>query len=447
MKMHKLAILLALMFTPSLVHAQDQTITLKDGSVYEGFISRVNYRNGATEITYTCLTKQIPVENIRGRRTEKRELESLPTGWQDWAIKENKVEVIGGKQYLPMTTMIVNNQSLDWYILVSGSKAVTAFAVSNGTESIKASDIESIRKKNREITLLTDVDDIIQTDAITYCGVILEQYPGLSYTIWNKEDKSVHKIDYAEIRSVGKSRYNQQMSIWSQTPYLERLRLNDRTTASGLIIENEFGTKSGFLFAERDGEGMNIRQYALADAVSLERFRNPDYTPIYDIVLGENESRINRDSLLVDAEIQFVYSADSNKVFYLNPDKYEEAITHVNEADIVIETSLEGVSDVFLAAAKKLENVPLSIIRPEEADARTKSSRKNSRKQEPIKTVDLITYTYATLFESVLAVNTSVSMNGITKLECTLPEPGYYVIYLRWLNKCWVIDYSPEPKK
>ncbi len=445
--MHKLAILLTLMLTSALVHAQDQTIILKDGSVYEGFISRVNYKNGATEITYTRLTKQIPVDNIRGRRTEKRALESLPKEWQDWAVENNKVEVIGGKQYLPLTTMIVNNHSLDWYILVSGSKAVTAFTVANGTESIKASDIDVIRKEERCVTLLTDVDDIIQTDAITYCGVILEQRPGLSYTIWNREDKSVHEIDYSEIRSVGKSRYNQQMSIWSQTPYLERLRLNDRTTEPGLIIENEFGKKSGFLFAERIGDGMNIRQYTLTDAISLDRFRNPDYNPVYDIILGENESRINRDSILVDADVRFVFTSDSNKVFYVNPDKYESAVTHVKDANIIIETSLKDVSDVFLAAAKKLENVPLSIIHPEEGDETAKRSRKNSRKQEPVKTVDLITYNYASLFESSLKVSTSVSMNGITKLEFTLPEPGFYVIYLRWLNKCWVIDYSPESKK
>lgn len=419
------------------ISAQNQTITLKDGTIYDGFISRQDYKSGTGQITYSMVTKQIPVEQIRGRRTEKRELGTLSKEWQTWAEENHKVETSGkDKKYLSLTSMTVLGVTKDWYILISGSKVVTALTVTEGIDSIRMSDIQSITKPERDKTLLTDMDDIIQTDAMTITGVVLEQKPGKMYTIWNKDDNTVHNIDYAEIRSIGRGRLNPDCSMWAQTPFLERLTLKKGQTATGLIIENTLSPSISFLFAEKNDKGESIRQYSLSEVTGLERFRNDEYAPIHDIVLGENESRVNRDSILVEATIGTVYTRDSSKVFYLEPD-HTETIATVTGPEVTIETSIQGISDIFVAKAVVTKNVPMSYLKPDTTDAGKKAKKKKDEEK-----VDIQTFTYATLFESEIETEVSTSINGTTKIVFTLPEPGLYYVYLRRLNKTWAINWN-----
>lgn len=440
MKSIKIISLMAAMTVSVMAFSQNQTITMKDGTVYEGFISHQNYIDGTGEISYSKVTKQIPTDQIHGKRTEKKELQSLSQDWQDWAVANHKVELSGkDKKYLSLTTMTVAGVTKEWYILVSGSKYVTAFTLTKGTDFCMMKDIVSISKPERSETLLTDMDDIIQTDGVSYSGVLLEQKPGVSYTIWSNEDKSVHSIDFADVRSVGKARFNPDYSIWSQTPVLERLTLKQGVTAEGLILETTFTPSFGFLFAEKSGDGMNTRQYPLNEVKSVERYINKDYAPVYDIVLGENESRVNRDSVLVEAEIEFIYTSDSSKIFFLNPDK-PELIAEVSSPEVVIETSVAGVGEVFVAKAKDVKAVPMTVLRPETQATDKKSAKKRSK--EPVKVVDIVTYTYASLIESELVADVSTSINGTTSISFTLPEPGSYFVYLHRLGKVWVVKWN-----
>ena len=238
MKLYKAICLTAFMFSGISLFSQNQTITLKDGTVYEGYISNQDYTSGQGKISYFRMTKTFLSDDIQGKRTEKKEFGNLSKEWQDWAIENNKVETVGKDRFVSLTNMTVKGQSRDYYILVNGAKYLTAFTISEGTEPCKMSDIASIRKPERDNTLLTDIDDIVQTDNATYTGIILEQIPGVSFTVWNKSDHTVHRVDYADVRSVGKSRFNKDYSIWDQTPYLDRINLKNMTTENGLVLCN-----------------------------------------------------------------------------------------------------------------------------------------------------------------------------------------------------------------
>lgn len=444
MKANRFICLSALLFLSGhSLFSQNQTITLKDGTVYEGFISKQNYSTGYGEINFSKVTKTIPVNDVQGRRTEKKSLSDLSKEWQDWAEENNKVEIIGKDKYLSLTTMTVKNQpSRDYYVLVSGAKFLTAFTISEGVESCKISDIQSITKSERDNTLLTDLDDIVQTDNATYTGLILEQVPGVSFTVWNKSDRSIHQIEYAEVRSVGKGRFNQDYSIWEQSPYLERIQLKNRTTGEGLIIENGFGKDINFLFAEKNGDGMETRQYRYNDIIAIERYRNPDYSPLYDIVLSEGESRINRDSTLCDVETLMLYNRDSTKFFVIDPAKMD-CIAQVDNSEIVIETNTPGISDIYIAKAKVLKGVPVSLFSKDDSGVEADKHKKKKDKEKVEETMSLFGYTYTTLFESDIEAQVETSINGTTKISCTLPEPGLFFIYLRKVGKCWAILNNP----
>ncbi len=178
MKPYKAICLIASLFSGISLFSQNQTITLKDGTVYEGYISKQDYTTGQGDISYSRMTKTIPSEDVQGMRTEKREFGSLPKEWQDWAMENNKVETHEKNRFVSLTNMTVKGQSSrDYYILINGAKYLTAFTISEGTELCKMSEIASIRKPERANTLLTDVDDIVQTDNATYTGIISRTDP------------------------------------------------------------------------------------------------------------------------------------------------------------------------------------------------------------------------------------------------------------------------------
>ena len=186
MKLYKSICLISLLFSGISLFSQNQTITLKDGTVFEGYISEQDYTTGQGKISYSRMTKTFLSEDIQGKRTEKKEFRNLSKEWQDWAIENNKVETHEKNRFVSLTNMTVKGQpSRDYYILINGAKYLTAFTISEGTEPCKMSEIASIRKPERDNTLLTDVDDIVQTDNATYTGIILEQIPGVSFTVWN----------------------------------------------------------------------------------------------------------------------------------------------------------------------------------------------------------------------------------------------------------------------
>ena len=196
MKLYKAFCLIAFMFSGISLFSQNQTITLKDGTVFEGYISTQDYTNGQGEISYSRMTKTFLAEDVQGKRTEKKAFGDLPKEWQDWAIENNKVETNGDDRFVSLTNMTVKGQAnRDYYILVTGAKYLTAFTISDGIMPCKMSEIASIRKPERANTLLIDIDDIVQTDNATYTGIILEQIPGVSFTVWNKSDHSVHRVD------------------------------------------------------------------------------------------------------------------------------------------------------------------------------------------------------------------------------------------------------------
>lgn len=409
--------------------AQRETIRMKDGTEYTGYISRQNYADGTGEITYSRITRSIAIEDILSRQTDNREVEKLSPEWLAWARENDKLETLRDVSYLPLTIMAVKGDvTRDYYVLLSGSKQVRCFSISDGKAKIAMGDIEYVRKSERDNTLLTDIDDVIQTETTTYTGVIREQQPGARITIWNNADRSLYAIDYAEIRSVGKSAFNPDYSIWEQAACLEKLHFKAGwSTEPGLIMENGFGSDINLLFAVPVGKGSELRQYKYDDIASVEKMPNPGYAPRYDIILPEGEARINRDSTLVAADILTL-----EDTFFLNPEK-TETVEVVAAPDVCIETHMSGIAEVYVAKAQAV------VVPKSEYAARMQGLKApKPKKDEP--SVTLNTFTYKSLFESDVDVTRSESINGTVKLEFTLPEAGIWFVYLRKKNICWVIS-------
>lgn len=403
--------------------AQNETITLKDGTLIKGYISKQDFAEGKVEISFCELTTNVKVSDILNEVNFKREYDELSDSWKSWASANNKLLNEGGKKILRMTSMVIpGHNKNDYVILERGTKYMKCFTISDGVIERPITDIYCIQKAERNSTLLTDIDDIVKTDTKSICGVILEQYPGIQIKIWDKHDGSIHIVNYNEIRSIGKAAYNVNYSIWEQTPYLDRLITSNGKGEEGIIIENGLSGDVNLVFATPDGKGEMTRQYSYKDIKGVCKSINKDYKPLYDIILSEGESRINRDSVITFAAInEYQYMGPFN-LYYLDSKTDSTSVT-VNTKDITIETNTPDISDVYVF----------------------KGTKRTATVSEKKKQMDLYTYTYADIFQSDIDVKKTITINGTTKLEFTVPDFGEYFVYLRKLDKCWFFKcYDPN---
>ncbi len=395
--------------------AQNEIITLKDGTIMKGYIAKQTFATGKVEIAYSELTTNVKVSEILNEVNFKRDCDELSDLWRDWAIANNKFVNEGGKKVLRMTSMIIpGHNKADYVILERGTRNLKCFTISEGVLERSISDIHCIQKLERNTTLLTDVDDIIKTEDKAITGVILEQYPGIQVKIWDKNDGTVHIVNYNEIRSIGKNRFNSDYSLWEQSPYIETLITEKGYGEEGVIIENGMSGDVNLVFATPDGQGEMTRQYSYKDIKGIKKKINLNYKPIYDIILPEGESRINRDSLINFVTINEYQYVGPFKLYYLDAEADSAAVV-INTKNVFIETNTSEISDVYVFKGTK----------------RAATITENKEQTQ------LYTYTYADLFQSEVDVKKTISINGTTKLEFEVPEFGDYFVYLRKLNKCW----------
>ena len=403
--------------------AQNETITLKDGTLIKGYISKQDFTKGKAEISFSEITMNVKVSDILNEVNIKKDYDELSDAWKEWAVDNNKLINENGKKVLRMSSRVIpgHNRS-DYVILERGTKTMRCFTISDGVIERPVADIYCIQKPGRVSTLLTDIDDIIKTDDRSITGVILEQYPNVQVKIWDKNDGTVHIVNYSEIRSIGKVAYNSDYSIWEQSPYLDRLITENGTGEEGLIIENGLSGDINLVFATPDGKGEMTRQYAYKDIKGISRSRNENYKPLYDIILPEGESRINRDSVITFVDVKEYNYVGPFQLYYIDS-KADSSAVVVNTKHIVIETNTPNISDVYVF----------------------KGTRRSAKVAENKEQLELYTYTYADLFQSDIDVEKTITINGTTKLAFDLSDYGEYFVYLRKLNKCWFFKcYDPN---
>ncbi len=415
---NRVLLLCLLMTIPSLtIFAQSERIIMKDGTIYNGFISHQKFGvNAGVEITYFDFTKQFRVEEIESEEQYRKEESELSSEWQAWAISNNRYVSAEGKKYLPLSSLkLPRIGTVECCVIERGTKFVKVFAIHEGIAQTTSSNIRCIIKEKRDPLLLTDMNDVVKTEVDSYEGVVLEQYPGEQLKIWNSYNNSIIVINNNEVKAKGRVKFNPNYSIWEQTEYLEQLELaSGATTEKGVLIENGTDNVNLIFVTQKDDRDIT-RQYSYKDVKGIKKTINPNYKPVYDVILEKGESKINRDSVITYANIKEYQYAGPFKMYYLDP-VLDSTIVKVKTSDITIETNMELISDVYVFKA-----VP--------------------RKAQTGKDViELLTYTYEELFNSNIVVEHSISINGTQKLTFTVPEPGAYFVYLRNINKCWVFD-------
>ena len=408
------ALLLAFSFQ---AFAQNGTIILKNGDEYKGYVAKQTFGNEAeATIRFTQMIINVDMSSQKNVVSEKVRLSDLSEEWQKWVSDNEKTENYGDEKVVTLSTMSIQGyERMKYYVLERGTKYSKCITLTPGQVQCKMSDIYCFLKASRATTLLTDIDDIVTTKTGNFTGIMLEQYPGKQMKIWDKSDKGIHVVNADEVLFVGKAAFNPELSLWCQTPVLERLQ-----TKEGYYSEYGLLTKYGTEMTLMTKTTTQL--FKLSDVLSIERIDNPDYSPSYDIILGPDEVVINRDKKL--SFVDFVERTYSNTFsLYVMDSAKEKDLTVVTDASVSIETSLSGISGVNVFEAK-LRDVTVS------------------RKEK----MSMWSYSFEDMYRSTVTVEQNLSMNGTSKIDFTLPAPGIYVVFIKSLGRAWVIKYDPSAK-
>ena len=91
--------------------AQNETITLKDGTLIKGYISKQDFTKGKAEISFSEITMNVKVSDILNEVSNKRDYDELSEAWKVWATENNKLINENGEKILRWRLLMV---SLEW---------------------------------------------------------------------------------------------------------------------------------------------------------------------------------------------------------------------------------------------------------------------------------------------------------------------------------------------
>lgn len=407
--------------------AQEETVILKDGSIYKGFVSSQKFgKDNDFEITYSEYEKVFRISEIKSEEKLIVQEDSLSLGWRKWAQANGKFTHRGSSRILNLVKLNISGQGAGmYYVMERGTEFVKCHSVSDGIQVVKASEIYCLQKNIGNPLLLNSLDEIVSTDKCTYRGVIVEQYPGIQVKVCDRDDRRIHVVNYHEITSIAKEVSNTDYSLFASSPYLEQVIVNGKTSGNGVITGTGFSDDAKLVLQTDD----STSEFDYKSVSGILKKVNPNYVPEYDIILANGEIRINRDSTIRFVEMEevkeYAYNTDLNskgilETFRLNREKCND-IFPVKYPDVTIEVSAEDVTDnaVFVF----------------QANEQTVSENRKSPEQH------FLTYSYSDWYKSNIKVNTKVSKNGTAKYSFTLPSEGFWFVVFK--NKgVLCIDYS-----
>lgn len=440
--MKKSILVLALFALGLAASAQNERVVVKGDTVYEGYIANQLFQEKEViyRIAFTAFEKSFDSQNAH-RQDIVYKGDQIPSQWKEWAEKTGKLVTQGKETTLTLSRISFSGEpTRDYYVLIEGDRHIRCYCIANDFADVVSTDIVRLERNTRSSTLLTDMNDIVTTLSKSYTGTIIRQVPGKQLQIWDCNSGKVNVVDYADIISLRKEPFNPDYTIWQQTPYLERIALkNTNAIAQDGVITEQTMVKDRERTVKLTTKN-GVYTYNTKDIQSITRSVNPEYTAIYDIILEPGETRVNRDSLLAFVNILKIENPNALTVYYLDPQIIPDEqpdnklfgkknkdvatkdlkIVSVSDPSVIIETNTPDIEDVYVikATERKANLVP---------------------KKNP---VSILTYTDSDLIRSAIKVQKETSINQTTRLSFKVPEEGFYFIYLRGLDKSWIIQYK-----
>lgn len=377
-----------------------QKITLKNGSVLDGYISMQHPGKDFAFTTEKAII-YLPSKEVLSIADQEVNIKKLSKEWIEWAEKNDAFTGVGDNRTFTLSDIITSKgTTANVRVLERGAK-VKYLEISPKTYSLTWDTIQVVNANKRSKLALSGIDRSYKlSSGVEYEGQYVEEIPGKTLSLYCKNGV----VEVFETNKVAKYQIipiNSNQSLFEQSELVDNIVLKNGSILNGIIIEQNYSntdSKSGYLLIK--SENNSIQSVKHDDIAEYRKIPNPSYKPLYDILLKKGEIVINRN------ETKQVPTIEENSHIILKTDSCSTIINKdsINN-NIVVEAFLE---DEILAKQ-------LNIVKV------------NTYKDHKIKTFG---FTYEDIVKnSIQPISITTSSNKTTKIVFHIKEPGFYAIY------------------
>lgn len=394
-----------------------QTMTLKNGSVLYGYTK--SQKPGSNSVFAS--EKAVIVmdgKSVKEIIPHKVAYKNLSEEWKKWAEENEVLYGLGDSREMTFSTIVDNagHRISDVYILEKG-QSVKYVEFSKHEYPVEWADIQYIEYNKRPNTLLSGINRslTVKTNGVTrtVSGQCLKEIPGQT-TYLLEEDGVAELFDMKDIIKDNSIKNNPNQSLFAQSPLLDEIGMKNGTVYKGIVTERNYEDNLNyFLITSKNGDVEYTTSLKMEEVAEYRKQPNPDYKPVYDILLKGGDMVVNRQEITL------------------------MEIPEVNDAfEILVDTTKTTLKMDGNALALDVE---ANFKNDKEAQdwilIRTRKVEKTKKKAEHH------VFNYADMVKNSLSpVDVVTSMNNTTKFSYTIKEKGKYVFFNKNNKKAVLIE-------
>lgn len=386
------------------VSAQDNlTVVLKNGTELTGFISRQRPGENFSFSTSKAVVL-LPNKDVKSIVDNEIKVGSLSQEWKKWAEENDAFEGDGNNRTLLLSDIIYTDGSINCVRVLERGAKIRYLELSPNTYSLSWDTIEVVKAERRPKLLLSGVNRRYKlASGMEYEGQYIEEVPGETMSLL-RDNGMIEVFKTEEVIKDNRLKINPNQTLLEQSDLIDIVQMKNGSNHRGIIFERNYSENNNitndYLLIQLDnGTTMSIN---LADIVEYRKEKNPNYKPITDIELAKDEAAINRNvSMLMPTE-------EVSGIVTVNTDSLKITVFSSIPQTITAEFNMDNA---------KAQQLKLVRIRKYQ-DKKAKNTYYGFTFEDMVK-------------NAILPKSVETSVNGISKLEYTLPNggTGIYGVY------------------
>lgn len=404
MKIKIFALSVLLLYIPLLANAIiTQKILLKNGSELEGYISQQRPGNSFTFTTERAVIYMSGKGIIPSDYEIK--IKDLSTAWIEWAEKNDAFIGLGDNRVLVLSDINAQGKTISRVRILEKGAKIKYLEIGNNSYNLNWDTIAVVKGETRSKTALTGINRIYKLEnGQEYEGQYAEEVPGKTLSLLC-DNGVVEVFETNKVIKYSMRKINANQTLLEQCQLLDIVQLkNNKGFLKGIIIEQNFSNKTPsenyLLLQTENGATQSIK---LADIEEYRKEVNPNYKPLFDILLSKGELVVNR------KQTNSLRIKEAGNFIMLQGDTCLAIIEQQNTpTKVIIETRFDNDE----------QNQTLKIV---------KVNRYPLDKKKKL-------FDYGFTYEDIVKSNihplsVQTSINQTTKFEYAIYEKGLYAIY------------------
>lgn len=287
--------LLASLPVSEVMAQENLKLTLSDGSVLTGFISS---QHPGTDFTVTSSRAVISLPDtlVLSIFDEDVPFDKLSSEWQKWAEENDAVKVNGASKYVTLSNVSTSTSSVSKVRVLERGAFVKYLEIGPNVRPIAWKNVKLITADKRPKLQLSGINrayNLFSGGEVK--GQYVEEVPGEKIILLG-DDGIMRSVKTDNIRKDTRYGVNSAQSLIEQSDLLDVVFTKNNSSFKGVIFEKNYDDKDYdkdyLMIMPLSGNPQSIK---INDILEYRKEKNPDYRPLTDIKLADDEGAVCRE--------------------------------------------------------------------------------------------------------------------------------------------------------